>query len=128
MPILKLLTIPDPFLKKKVLHVTDINDDIRRLADSMLETLHLYPHCVGVAASQLGVDLRIVAIDVSLHPKNVDNHGQLILINPEITNSSGSQTFREGCLSIPDFTGNVTRANDITIKALDINNNKIEFD
>jgi len=93
----------------------------------MLEALRQYPHCVGIAASQLGIDSRIIAIDVSLHPKQVDNHGQLILINPEIVSASGSQTFREGCLSVPDFTGNVTRANEVTVKARDINNNKIEL-
>lgn len=123
----KLLTIPDPFLKKKVLYVIDINDDIRSLALSMIETMRTYPHCVGLAASQLGIDFRIIAVDVSLHPKKFENQGQLLLINPEITSSSGKQTFREGCLSIPDFTGNVTRANDVTVTALDINNKKLEI-
>ena len=124
---LKLLTIPDPFLKKKVLYVVDIDENIRTLTTSMLDTMRNYPHCVGLAASQLGIDLRIIAVDVSLYPKKFENHGQLLLINPEITSSSGRQTFREGCLSIPDFTGNVTRADDITVTARDINNNKLEI-
>ena len=70
MAIQKILTIPDPFLKKKVLYVVDIDDSVRSIVSSMIETMRYHPRCVGLAASQMGIDLRIVVADVSLYPKN----------------------------------------------------------
>ena len=127
MTIHKILTIPDPFLKKKVLYVIDINDTIRAIAASMLETMKHNPHCVGVAASQLGIDLRIIVVDASLGAKKCANNGLLTLINPAVIKTSGRQSFREGCLSIPDFTGNVTRAEEITVVYRDTEGNKKEL-
>ena len=127
MAIPKILTIPDPFLKKKVLYIVNIDDCVKTAVDSMIEALHHYPHCVGVAASQLGLDMRIVTVDVSLYHKKHPNHGELILINPEIIKASGKQAFREGCLSVPDFTGNVTRACEITVQAMNIKGEKFEL-
>jgi peptide deformylase len=74
-------------------------------------------HSVGVAAPQIGVLSRIVVVDVSKSKLGKDNnHGLLEMINPEILEKSGSKTMREGCMSVPDYTGNVTRAEHIVVE------------
>lgn len=124
MQALKILTLPDPFLKKKLLYVVKVDDRIRAIAASMTEVMLQNTRCVGLAASQLGIDLRIVVVDASLGAKKHPNHGRLTLINPVITGSAGRQMFREGCLSVPDFTGNVFRAEEITVEYRDLEGNK----
>jgi peptide deformylase len=75
--------------------------------------------CVGLAAPQLGDEVRIVAVDVSEHPRATRHHGLLVLVNPVIRLSSGSEIAREGCLSIPDLTANVKRATEVLVEASD---------
>jgi peptide deformylase len=76
-------------------------------------------HSVGIAAPQIGIPLRIVVINASLGHKPCDNHGEVILINPEITDYDGLTRTREGCMSVPEFTGDVNRAAKITVSYLD---------
>jgi peptide deformylase len=73
--------------------------------------------CVGLAAPQLGDEVRIVVVDVSEHPRATRHHGLLVLVNPVIKRSSGSEIAREGCLSIPDLTANVKRSTEVTVEA-----------
>jgi peptide deformylase len=73
---------------------------------------------VGIAAPQVGKALRSVIVDISVKPKH-PNHGHLVLINPEITEWEGFAVGREGCLSVPDFTGNVIRAERVALEASD---------
>jgi peptide deformylase len=75
------------------------------------------PRCVGLAAPQLGDEVRIVVVDVSEHPRATRHHGLLVLVNPVIKRSSGSEIAREGCLSIPDLTANVKRSMEVTVEA-----------
>jgi peptide deformylase len=75
------------------------------------------PRCVGLAAPQLGEEVRIVVVDVSEHPRATRHHGLLVLVNPVIKRSSGSEIAREGCLSIPDLTANVKRSMEVTVEA-----------
>jgi peptide deformylase len=77
-------------------------------------------HSVGVAAPQIGSTRRVVVIDVSKSKLGRDNnHGLLVMINPEILEREGQETMREGCMSVPDYTGNVTRAESIVVQFLD---------
>jgi len=76
------------------------------------------PGGVGIAAPQVGCLQRIVIVDVSSKPK-IKQHGRLILINPEIIEWDGMAKGREGCMSVPDFTGNVIRAKNIKLRAQD---------
>ncbi len=76
------------------------------------------PRGVGIAAPQVGRFERIVIVDVSCKPK-IKQHGRLVLINPEIVSREGSTVGREGCLSVPEYTGNVARAKFITLRAQD---------
>ncbi len=120
MPQLNIITIPNPILKQKSLPVKEINKDVRELISGMREIMLSSSHCVGIAAVQVGVLVRIVLADVSLNPKPHHNNGFLVMINPEITYSSGKLKSREGCLSVPDFTGNVVRKNKIEVIYTDI--------
>ena len=83
---------------------------------------------VGIAAPQVGHFQRIVIIDCSTTRKPVPNHGHLILVNPEITHWEGYEPGREGCLSVPDYTGNVVRAERIRLRAQDRHGNDLAFD
>ena len=95
----------------------NIDTAIRSLVDDLLDTMHAGPGSVGVAAPQIGVTLRVCVVDVtaSRHGKD-NNHGQLCMINPEIVAREGSAIMREGCMSVPDYTGDVERATAITVR------------
>jgi peptide deformylase len=78
------------------------------------------PGSVGVAAPQIGVTLRVCVVDVSASRQGKENnHGLLFMINPEITTRRGSAYMREGCMSVPDYTGDVERATEITLRFTD---------
>lgn len=124
MSILNILTIPNPILKQVSLPVEKIDDKIKTLIKNMRETMLVSTHCVGIAAVQVGVLSRIILVDVSLNLKPHHNNGLLIMINPKIVYMSGKLKSREGCLSVPDFTGNVIRKNKIEVEYTDITGNK----
>jgi len=118
MPILDILTYPNPLLKQTSSAVTSIDDSIRSLVQDLTETLDHHPGCVGVAAPQTGNLKRLIIIDASRNRKPVPNSGRHVLINPVIDWQQGEETAREGCLSLPDFTANVSRATSIICRAL----------
>lgn len=124
MAILRILTIPDPVLKQISAPVETISQHVIKLIEDMRETMTSSKFCVGIAAPQTGVLSRIIVVNVSLNPKPHRNNGLLIMINPQITYSSGKLKSREGCLSVPEFTGNVSRKDKITVEYLDINGKK----
>lgn len=124
MSILNIITIPNPILKQTSLPVKEIDDKIKNLISDMRQTMLSSNHCVGIAAVQVGILSRIILVDVSLNPKPHHNNGLLVMINPKITYMSGKLKSREGCLSVPDFTGNVVRKNKIEVEYVDINGNK----
>jgi peptide deformylase len=92
---------------------------LERVAGDLLDTIAAHPGCVGLAAPQLGELVRLVAVDVSDHPRATSSNGRLVLANPSITRSEGAEVAREGCLSIPDLTANVRRARRIAVEATD---------
>lgn len=120
MPAQPILCYPHPVLKKVSHAVTVIDDDIRRLIDDLLDTMRAGPGSVGVAAPQIGVTLRVCVVDVSASRHGKDNnHGLLVMVNPEIVHREGAAIMREGCMSVPDYTGDVERATAITVRFLD---------
>ncbi|MCB4790901.1 MAG: peptide deformylase [Elusimicrobia bacterium] len=123
--ILKIITIPNPILKKLSEPITEITQEIQSFVSDLIETMKSYKNCIGLAAPQVGRSLQIAVIDVSLYPKPFNNHGQIILLNPEIIKAEGTRTGREGCLSVPDFTGNVSRKQNISVKYLDLAGNPV---
>ncbi len=128
MSIQDILVYPDERLKQLSNEVTEFDGAFKQLLDNLEETRLAGPGAVGIAAPQIAVFQRVVIVDVSKMRKPVPNHGYMILVNPEITEWDGYDIGREGCLSVPDFTGNVIRAKSIHLKALDREGNDIEFD
>lgn len=110
MAIRNIREIGDPVLNKVCKPVKEVNERISELIDDMLETMY-EAEGVGLAAPQVGILKRIVTIDVG--------DGPIIMINPEILETSGEQTGNEGCLSVPGKFGIVTRPNYVKVKAYD---------
>jgi peptide deformylase len=127
MAVLPILVYPDERLKQISVPVTKFGDALERFLLDFEETMRASPGCVGLAAPQVGYFERIVIVDVSSKP-NIPRHGRLLLINPEIIARDGDAVGREGCLSVPDYTGNVTRAQNIRVRYRDANGATREFD
>ncbi|RKT43282.1 peptide deformylase [Thiocapsa rosea] len=126
MAILDILKLPDPRLKQVSEPVECFDEDLRGFVADLEETRLAGPAAVGIAAPQVGRFQRIVIVDVSGRPKT-PNHGYLILVNPEIVHWEGYAIGREGCLSVPDYTGNVIRATGIRLKAQDLDGRETEY-
>ncbi|QWV94070.1 peptide deformylase [Geomonas oryzisoli] len=117
----RILTYPDPELKKRSLPVTVITDKTRELVRDMAETMYDAPG-VGLAAPQIGVHQRIVVIDVS----GKDEEPELIVaINPEIIHAEGEAYEEEGCLSVPKFSANVRRHARVVVKMLNLEGEEV---
>jgi peptide deformylase len=119
----KILTFPDPELKKKSVPVTIINDKTRELLQDMAETMYAAPG-VGLAAPQIGVHQRIMVIDVSAK----DDMPELIVaINPAIVYAGGESYEEEGCLSVPKYAANVRRHARVVVKAINLDGEEITY-
>lgn len=117
MSIQPVLRYPHPILKKLCHYVENIDNNIQILVQDLIDTMHAGPGSVGVAAPQIGVTLRVCVVDVSKNRYGKENnHGLLCMINPEIIERKGMATMREGCMSVPDYTGDVDRATEIDLK------------
>ena len=120
MAVFPIRTLPDPVLRQKAKRVRNIDGSIKKLIADMLETMHADPGRVGLAAPQIGVSLRVLVIGI---PEEED----IILVNPQIVRKKGERLVGEGCLSIPGYTGQVTRAESVTVKGLDQNGKEIRI-
>jgi peptide deformylase len=118
MAVLTLLTYPDPRLKEESRPVIEFDGELRAFVEDLEQTMRASPGGVGIAAPQVGRFERIVIVDVSSKPR-IESHGRLVLVNPEITRWEGMAVGREGCMSVPDYTGNVIRAERIGVCARD---------
>ncbi len=116
----EVLVYPHPALKQ-VARTLDPGEEeeIARVAADLVDTMDSFGHCVGLAATQLGELVRMVAVDVSGHPKATITNGRLVLVNPRIVSASGGEVAREGCLSIPELTANVRRATEVVVESAD---------
>ena len=119
MPSLSIRTVPDPLLKHPTRLVERVDGAVVKLVDAMIATMRRHPRCVGLAAPQVGSHLRLAVMDATGHPKARASSGLLVLVNPQIEAAEGAALQREGCLSIPDFTGNVWRATRLRLRAVD---------
>jgi peptide deformylase len=126
-PVLEILTYPDERLRQVSSPVEQFDAAFQRRVDDLEETRLAGPGAVGIAAPQVSWFERVVIVDVSGRRKT-RSHGHLILVNPEITEWDGYAVGREGCLSVPDYTGNVIRAEKIHLQALDREGNALSFD
>jgi len=128
MAILEILKIPDPRLKEVSEQVEQFDDVLHAFIADLEETRQVGPAAVGIAAPQVGYFQRIIILDCSQTRKPIPNHGHLILVNPEITHWDGFELGREGCLSVPDYTGNVIRAEGIKLVAQDLAGESHEYE
>jgi peptide deformylase len=119
---LTILNYPDARLHTVAKPVKDVNNDIRRLIADMAETMYDAPG-IGLAATQVNQHIQLILVDTSKEQNNLQ-----VLINPKIISKSGSQDYEEGCLSVPGVYENVTRAEKITVEALDNKGNKFTMD
>ena len=111
-----ILVYGTPELQEKSSPVVDFNDELRNLAQDMLETMYAAPG-IGLAAPQIGINVRLIVVDLS---GGEEAGHQLILANPEITDQEGSEKEEEGCLSVPGFTAMVERPISISVCGQDI--------
>ena len=114
---LQIITLPDPLLRKAQRPIERIDEDVRKLAADMLETMYAAPG-VGLAAVQVGVSRRLIVLDTA---KDEEPPQPLVLINPEIvTLGSELRQHEEGCLSIPDVRIDIERPRTLTVRYLDL--------
>lgn len=125
MPVLDILVYPDPALKRKSLPVTKFSEDVVSLLDDMAQTMH-DADGVGLAAPQVGRNIRVILINVPLAEE--DKREFYELINPEIVSSRGFQTGEEGCLSVPGFFANIRRKEHVRVSALDRGGKRFTID
>jgi len=118
MAVRNVLLYPDPLLKQVCTRVTVFDEALGRLLQDLEDTMHACPGSIGVAAPQVGECVRVVVLDLS-SKANVQHHGLLRLVNPEILSREGTVKGREGCLSVPHYTGNVWRAASVHLRAQD---------
>lgn len=117
MPIRPIVNYPGRVLKGIAGPVGEIGERERQLAQDLVDTMYDAPGCVGLAAPQIGVPLRAFAMDVSVMRKPPeDNHGLVVLFDPELLFTSGSDLKREGCMSVPDYTCDVRRATEAVVR------------
>jgi len=120
--ILAIRKLGDPVLRTKAKEVKEITDQTRDLLDNMAETMYAAPG-VGLAAPQVGILQRIIVIDVD------DEHGLIEVINPEIIDVSDERIImEEGCLSVPEQTGQVIRPKEVKVRGLNRNGKEIEIE
>jgi peptide deformylase len=124
MAVLPIRIYPDPVLRESCPEVERFDDELRRLAGDMIETMHTAPG-VGLAAPQVGVELRLAVVDLSVG----EDPGQLhVLVNPRLVEQRGSATEVEGCLSIPDVSDKVERPTGIRVAAHDLEGRPVELE
>ncbi|MEQ8355757.1 MAG: peptide deformylase [Kiloniellaceae bacterium] len=119
MALLPIITAPDPRLKKICAPVETVDDEIRRLMDDMLETMYNAPG-IGLAAPQVGALKRIIVVDIS---GDEEENAPVFMANPELIEvSDDDAAYEEGCLSLPDYYGEVVRPGKIRVRYLDREN------
>ncbi|HOG48540.1 MAG TPA: peptide deformylase [Anaerolineae bacterium] len=115
MPVRTIVTAEAPVLRQKAKRIKQFSQSLQALIDDMFETLHA-ANGVGLAAPQVGVSLRAVVIEIPADDETGTPAQSYVLCNPEIVKSSGEDTDDEGCLSLPGYVGEVTRAAVVTVK------------
>jgi len=116
--VLSVVRAPDPVLGRAGAEVDPTAPDTVQLAADLVATMRVSPGCVGLAAPQVGVSARVFCVDVTEHPKTRTHHGTFVLCNAEVVQSSRNEKAREGCMSVPDFTGDVKRASRVVVAGL----------
>jgi peptide deformylase len=113
--VLPVVQAPAAVLSRPCVPVDPSAPAVVQLAADLVTTMRVSPGCVGLAAPQIGVGWRVFCVDVSAHPKARTTHGEIVLVNPRLVAASRNEKGREGCMSVPDLTGDVKRATRVTV-------------
>lgn len=119
------LTRPDPLLARRSREIDPRAPGVVALAEEMVATMQASPACVGLAAPQVGESVRMFCIDVTGHRKARSCAGLVVMVNPRIIERSEDVIMREGCMSVPDFTGDVARAASVVVEGFEPGTSKI---
>lgn len=111
-----MVRVPARVLKQRAAELGDAPD--AQLAADLVETMRASPACVGLAAPQIGISRRAIAVDVSAHRKVTTSHGLVVLFDPVLVQAHGRELGREGCMSVPDLTANVGRARSVVVRGV----------
>lgn len=128
MSVRAVLQLPETVLTVAAQRVGRIDDRARSLATDLFDTMAASPACVGLAAPQIGVGLRAFVVDVTGHPKAKSCHGAFVLFDPEIVSAQRPKVAREGCMSVPDLTGDVARATAVTVRGIGLDGQLMTLD
>ena len=120
MAVRPVLRLPEPVLKRPAEAFGVVDDEARALAADLVDTMRASPACVGLAAPQIGVARRAFVVDVSGHKKAPTSHGEVVLFDPEVLLAHGPVVGREGCMSVPDLTGDVARPTRLVVRGLGV--------
>jgi peptide deformylase len=112
------VTAPASVLSTLGAQVDPTDPEIVQLAADLVATMRVSPGCVGLAAPQVGVGAQMFTVDVTEHPKTATSHGTFVLCNAKIVEASRWRPGREGCMSVPDLTGDVKRAGRVVVEAV----------
>ncbi|MFY1625379.1 peptide deformylase [Micromonospora sp. WMMD735] len=112
----RVVCAPEPVLSQPGPEVDPTAEETVRLAADLVATMRVSPGCVGLAAPQVGVGAQVFAVDVTGHPKAVTVHGTFVLCNARVVEASRWKPGREGCMSVPDLTGDVKRASRLVVE------------
>ena len=115
----RVLVRPDPTLARRAREIDPRAPGLIALADELVTTMRASPACVGLAATQVGETIRMFCIDVTGHRKTRSCAGLVVMVNPQIVSHAGAVTMREGCMSVPDLTGDVTRAAEVMVEGFE---------
>ncbi len=118
MAVRPVLVLPHPILTSPSSPVGVVEADAMALAADLVDTMRSRPACVGLAAPQIGVAVRAFVIDVTGHRKARSCAGEVVLFDPEVVSAGPPEVAREGCLSVPDFTGDVARPGEVVVRGL----------
>ena len=114
--VLEVVSAPAAVLSSDGAKVDPTSPDVVQLAADLVATMRVSPGCVGLAAPQVGVGVKVFSVDVAAHPKTRSHHGTFVLCNAVVVESSRNEKAREGCMSVPDFTGDVKRAARLVVR------------
>jgi peptide deformylase len=116
--VLPVVSAPATVLSGSGAEVDPVDPEIIQLAADLVATMRISPGCVGLAAPQVGVRAQVFVVDVTQHPKAATVHGTFVLCNARIVEASRWRPGREGCMSVPDLTGDVKRAGRVVVEAV----------
>ena len=124
MAILHICTYPEEILRQRAEPITEIDEEVVKLVDHMVETMYSAPG-IGLAATQVGVAKQVLVADIA--PRRPESE-LIVLINPEIVAAEGEVIFEEGCLSVPDYQAEVKRHEKVTVRGLNLKGVEVEIE